>query len=288
MIKIVFEIFSTLLIIPCLVFVASVIANILFNQQVKQEVKELFNNTVENNNGVIQESDLEELPNSVQKWLEYSQVVGKERIRSVRLKQKAVMRIEEDKSWMSVKAEQYFTVDKPGFIWKARIKAAPFFYIVGRDKYQNGRGSMLIKILSLITVADSKGQEMDQATLVRYLAEIVWFPTAALSSYIEWEEIDSTSAKAIMSYRGVTASGVFEFDSQGRVINFTAERYMEKNGEYDLETWVVSMDEYKECNGVCIPVQGAVTWQLETGDFNWFQFEITEIEYNKPVIYEKF
>lgn len=288
MIKIIFEILSTLLIIPFLAFVASVIANIIFNQQVKKEVKELFDTTVENHNGVIQQADLEELPNSVQKWLKYSQVLGKERINSVRLKQKAVMRIEEDKSWMPVKAEQYFTVDKPGFIWKARIKAAPLFYIVGRDKYQNGKGSMLIKILSLITVADSKGEEMDQATLVRYLAEIVWFPTAALNNYIEWEEIDSTSAKAIMSYRGVTASGVFEFDPQGRVVNFTAERYMEKNGEYDLETWAVSMDEYKECNGVRIPVKGAVTWQLETGDFNWFQFEIAEIEYNKPGIYEKF
>jgi GTP cyclohydrolase I len=29
-----------------------------------------------------------------------------------------------------------------------------------------------------------------------------------------------------------------------------------------------------------IPTKGEVTWKLDTGDFNWFNFEITEIEYN--------
>lgn len=47
----------------------------------------------------------------------------------------------------------------------------------------------------------------------------------ALSDYISWEEINSTAAKATMSYEGVTASGAFKFDENGDFVSFEADRY---------------------------------------------------------------
>jgi len=261
------------------------IANMKFNQKVAKEVKELFAGISGSDDSVIQRSNLEKLPIPVKKWLEFSNIVGKEKVTSVRLKQKAVMRLKEAQSWMPVEAEQYFTVNEPGFIWKARIKAAPLFHIVGRDKYFEGKGSMLIKALSLIKIADSSGKEINQGTLIRYLAETVWFPSAALNSYITWEEIDASSARATIDYRGITVSGVFNFNNIGEVTSFVAKRYMENNGKYSLETWLVTMRNYKELDGIKIPTEGKVVWKLETGDFTWFKFEITEIEYNLPVVY---
>ena len=52
----------------------------------------------------------------------------------------------------------------------------PLMAVVGRDKYVNGRGEMLIKILGLLPVVDARGPEMDQGTMLRYLAEMTWFP----------------------------------------------------------------------------------------------------------------
>lgn len=101
---------------------------------------------------------------------------------------------------------------------------------------------MLIKFMSLITVADAKGPKIDQGTLVRYLAEMVWFPTAALNDYVEWEEIDANSARVTMSYNGVTVSGTFTFNDKGEVLNFTTERYKETEGEYTLETWSIDLN----------------------------------------------
>ncbi|MEW6624923.1 MAG: DUF6544 family protein [Bacillota bacterium] len=278
MFKVIVVLISVLVIIGLLVTV-SLIAGFQFNQSVKKEVKEFFSN-VEDKNEIIKQADLAGLPLCVQKWLEYSQVVGTERITTVSSKQTAVMRLKEGQRWMPVAAKQYFTIDEPGFIWKARIKAAPLAYIVGRDKYYEGKGHMLIKVLSLIRVADSKGKEIDQGSLIRYLAEIVWFPTAALSSYITWEEIDANSARATMSYKGVTGSGIFTFNEKGEVVNFTAERYGEFDGEFVLATWSIPMMDYKEFNGIRVPTKGEVTWKLATGDFNWYNFEVVDIEYN--------
>ena len=132
---------------------------------------------------------------------------------------------------------------------------------------------------------DARGKEIDQGTLLRYLAETMWFPTAALSDYIKWEEIDPTSARATMSYGGVTASGVFMFNGNGDPVNFIAKRYMEVNGQYILETWSIPLKEYSEFDGIRIPSKGEVVWKLKTGDFSWYRFEITEIEYNRPAVY---
>jgi hypothetical protein len=282
--KVVLVLLGILLIIAFLVFVISSIANILFDQKVKREVSELFSD-VESTGGIIQKADLEGLPLPVQKWLEYSQVIGKERIKTVRSKQKAVMKMKKEQRWMPTEVENYYSIDKPGFIWKARIKAAPLLYIVGRDKYYEGKGNMLIKVLSFLTVADARGKEIDQGTLIRYLAETVWFPTAALNDYITWKEIDANSAEATMSYGGVTASGVFMFNERGEVTNFVAERHMESGGQFALETWSVPMKDYQEFDGIKIPTKGEVIWKLKTGDFSWYHFEVVAIEYNKPVVY---
>lgn len=114
---------------------------------------------------------------------------------------------------MSAEAEQYFTTDQPGFVWTAVVKMAPLHF-TGRDKYAEGHGSMLIRLFSIFPVAAASGKEMDQGALLRYLAEMQWFPSAALNRYIQWEEIDSFSAKATMSDQGVTASGVLHLMSR--------------------------------------------------------------------------
>lgn len=269
----------TIVVLLAIYLVVSAIAKYVFNKKVEKEIKGLFSK-VKNKGEIVTQDDISELPPNVQKWLEYSGVIGKEKIVSVYVKQKAEMRLENDKSWMPVEAEQYFTTDEPGFVWKANIKAAPLFHISGRDKYENGKGNMLIKILSLFTVADSKGKEIDQGTLLRYLAESIWFPSAALNEYIVWEELDQYHAKATMPYGDISASGIFAFNDMGQVINFEAERYGDFNGEIRLETWSIPVREYKEFEGIWIPTKGDVTWKLDTGDFNWFNFEITEVKYN--------
>jgi hypothetical protein len=145
---------------------------------------------------------------------------------------------------------------------------------------------MLIKLFSLFPVADSKGKETDQGTLLRYLAETVWFPSAALNNYIAWEEVDSTTAKATMSYKGTTASGVFKFNTDGDVVSFKTLRYYDRKEGSTLEEWLISIPEnsYKEFEGIRIPAKSTVTWKLKTGDFTWYKLEVTDVEYNKSHI----
>lgn len=261
------------------------IGNITFRRKVNSEVAELFENSKEIEPEIITEEEIEGLPEPAQRYLRYAQVIGKERIRTVRLKQAGFFRTKKDQKWMPIEAEEYYTVDSPAFIWYGSVKPFLLLSIKARDKFYADKGNMLIKLLSFIKIADARGYEVDQGALVRYLNEIMWFPTAYLNDYIHWEPIDSTSAKATMSYKGVTASAVLYFNEKGELTNFIAERYTDVDGKFVKETWSTPLKEYKEINGIMIPVKGEAIWNLSSGDFCYFRAEITDIEYNITSIY---
>jgi hypothetical protein len=230
----------------------------------------------------IREADLAALPEPVYRYLHYSQVIGKDPAQVIRLKQEGLMRTQPEKAWMPTVAEQYFTVDPPAFLWYARVNAGPLLSFSGRDEFANGHGHMHIKLYSLVTVMNALGAKIDQGAMVRYLAEIQWFPTAWLSDYLHWEEIDEHRACVFMEYGGMSVSAVLTFGDDGRLQNFEAQRYY---GQDNLETWAAPVRVYGQYDGLLIPVEGEVMWRLDTGDFSYFKVRLTDVEYNCPEVY---
>lgn len=225
------------------------------------------------------------LPMPVQQWLMASGVVGKELVHTVRLQQKGLMRTSPDGTWMPTTAQQYIDVDKPGFVWKADVRMFSLLPLAGLDKYVDGKGNMQVKGLSFIPIVNASDAKTDQGELLRYLSEMCWYPSAALSPYITWQPIDDTQAQATMSYKGVTASAIFTFDIQHRLVSVAAKRYKGNDAQSQMEDWYIPARAWKSMDGITIPVKGDVIWKLPTGDFNYYQWEITDIDYNRPVLY---
>ena len=265
--------------------VSFAISYVTFGRRVTGEVRELFEEAKETGPEVVSEKDLEGLPEPVQKYLRYTQIIGKERIRSVRLKQKGSIRTSQKQGWMPFSAHQYYTTDDPAFVWHANVKLFYLPLMKARDRFYKGKGNMLIKLLPFITIADGSGDEMDQGTLLRYLNEMMWFPTAYLDDYIQWEPIDSHSARATITVEGLSASATLYFNEKGEMTDFVAERYMSVGDEYSLETWSTPIEEYKEINGIMVPIKGEALWKLSSGDFSYIKLEIIDIEYDYPSAY---
>src|SRR5690606_34680662 len=124
-------------------------------------------------------------PEIVQNWLQNSGVIAKEKIVSVRLNQKGELKTKPSSKWMPFEAEQYFDVINPSFVWSTEVKYMPLIKMVGRDKFSNGEGEMLIKMAGFIPlVEEGKNEKINLSAMLRYMAEMVWFPTAALHEYM--------------------------------------------------------------------------------------------------------
>lgn len=108
----------------------------------------------------------------------------------------------------------------------------------------------------------------------------MWFPTAAVSSYIKWTSVDAHSAQATISYAGITASAVFRFDNEGNVVNMIADRYHAVGKGFSLEKWGTPISGYGEFHGVRIPVSGAAVWYLPSGELSDIKVDIIDVDYN--------
>lgn len=233
---------------------------------------------------LITEAHLLGLPAVVQRYLRYSRILGKEPIRTVRLKQGGSFRIKEGQKWLPLVAEQYYTVQPPTFLWHGVIKQNPLLSIHARDRFSNGHGSLVVKLWSFIPLVDAHGPEADQGELLRYLSEIVWFPTAWLSSAIEWQALDERSARATIRHSGVTVSAILYFNEQDQLTRLSAQRYRLVDKQSVLDQWETLAGEYREINGMRIPVKAEALWKLRSGDFSYFRGEITEIAYNEDIV----
>lgn len=243
-------------------------------------MEELFALRQAADSAVVTDADIAGLPEPVQRWLRYAQVVGKRRPATVRLKMEGQFRLGEDKGWMPFEAEEYYTTDPPGFVWSVLMEMAPLLAIRGRDRYVEGKGDIDMRLLGVIPVARKSGGELDRGAMLRYLNETMWFPAATLSPCITWKGIDASSAEATMSYGGVTASATFVFDGQGKLVTMTVQRPNDAKGQ--VLPWATPLGDYGEFGGVRVPIAGEAIWTYDSGDFSYIRLRVTGIEYNRP------
>jgi hypothetical protein len=152
--------------------------------------------------------------------------------------------------------------------------------LVGDRPIRPRHGELQAKLFSFLKVAGASGPETDQGELLLYLAEIAWFPTAWLSSYLEWERIDARSAKVTLQLSNLKAQAVLHFDDDSRLCSVTAQRYMIHAGRFLLREWSGQLSEYRPIAGMLIPARANVLWCLEAGDFQYFRGQVTEVEYD--------
>ena len=276
---------ALLLTVTAVIVVAIAARN--FNKTFIQKVAKLFSSQSKVEDKVVTEDDIRDLPEPVQRYLRYTGIIGRQRAAFVRLKQTGAMRPKPDGKWFPLKAEEYYTVDNPGFVWKGRMAIAPLISAEAQDMYLNGQGNMHVKLMSAINIVNAKGKEMDEASLMRYFNEMQWFPSSLVSGNVKWEAIDANSARSTLTDRGMTVSALFCFDKEGKITNFIAERGRSTDGGKVVRTtWSTPISEYGTYgNGLRLPSKGEAIWHLDSGEFSYIKLEITEVEYDNPSLY---
>jgi hypothetical protein len=231
----------------------------------------------------ITEKDIASLPEPVQRYFKYCGYLGKEKMTNARIEwQDFSLRLDPKKDWMNAECYQFNSVPEPTRIVYMESHIWGLFPFEGRDKYQDGHGNMLIKLLKLFTVADDKGKEMDESALVTVLAEALIVPSYALQSYITWTAVDSTSAKATIRFRETEVGGVFYFNQAGENIRFeTNDRYQsQKDGSHKKIKWSAVPGNYQEKRGIRFPTSISAIWKTEGGDHEYVRGTISNIEFD--------
>jgi len=250
-----------------------------FQRQAKQYEKTLLEGMEAPAQGL---SDTSHLPPPVKTWLARSGALDKPTMTMGEIRQRIQLKtaVEQD-NYYPATAHQLTRIDSPGFLWQVEVKMNPLLWMRGRDSYQAGKGSMNIWLNSLIPVVREVGPKIDEGAMQRFLGEMVWFPQQALQPYIEWEAIDAKSARATMTWGGISASGVFTFEKNGDFMRFEALRYYGADKDGERIPWILTVQDYEVFEGVRVPSKLEASWELDSGHWTWLKMEVKSIHYGE-------
>lgn len=252
-----------------------------FNSAVWAEVRELAGDPPHSLEAAV---DAATLPEPMRRYLAYAIAEGRAPATFVRLRHSGTFRRSAAEAWFPISGEEYYETSEPAFVWAATMKMNRFVWVRGRDKYMGGHGHMVIRLLSAFPVVDASGPEMDRSTLLRYISEMPWFPTAFLTvPGISYLAVDDNTVELRVVHGEIKVSGRFTINAEGAITDFhTEDRFREMDGRMLRTPWHCIFREYREFDGMRIPVTGEVAWQMPEGDLSYGRFRIERMEYDIP------
>ena len=150
------------------------------------------------------------------------------------------------------------------------------------DAYIAGDGMLRGALFGLIKVVNVAGTpEIARGELLRFFAEMAWYPTALLPSQgVRWEAVGDTSARASLTDGAVEVTLLFRFSTDGLIDTARAEsRDRIVDGKTESAPWEGRFWNYAERAGMRVPLDGEVAWMLPEGAKPYWRGTTTSLDY---------
>ena len=127
------------------------------------------------------------------------------------------------------------------------------------DSHIAGVGTLHAAMLGLFTMAQVRdGGEIARGELMRYFAEMVWYPTALLPGQgVSWTAVDYQSANATLVDGPISLTLLFSFDDGGLITTVHADARGSGVGkDMVMIPWDCNVSNYQLRNGMMVPTRG--------------------------------
>ena len=183
--------------------------------------------------------------------------------------------------WMNMGGEAFFSLAAPGFVWRATITYAPGIWLEAFDYYVDREAGMNLNLFSVFPLDNAHTDEMKDGSLFRYLACTPLFPMIHGSSdFISWENVDDSTAKAIIRDKDHVSRSPCPFQRAGRDRKY---RVMPEDhpetGRPVPGHFASRFSGYTDEEGYRIPIQITSDIILPEGEEVRAEYVITDIEF---------
>ncbi|NLD58116.1 MAG: hypothetical protein GX647_00465 [Clostridiales bacterium] len=228
--------------------------------------------------GMFSEGDIAGLPAPVQRYFRYCGYLGTPKMAYMRASFEGVDFLMDGGKALQIDYRQLNLTARPErfALIRSSLYGIPF---EGLDSYEAGVGSMRGALAKVIPLFDQRGESMDRASLVTWLAECLLAPSAALQDFVRWEAVDETHAKASATWENCAVSGTFAFSESGELLSFrTSDRVaVAMDGAETRADWSALFGDYRSANGVLQPRVMQSVWHYEEGDSIYFNRNAAEV-----------
>lgn len=227
----------------------------------------------------VTNEDLASLPPLMQTYLRRMGVVGRDRVRNLRVTFTAQMRSSATSPWMSATATQYEFFERPArlFLMNATRSGLPFDIF---HRYVDDAATFQVRIAGLLPVVNKRGAGITHDETVTLMNDVlVMAPAAVLDLPFSFETLSERSLRAVFRNAGFAVSADITFNAVGDLVGFTStDRAHDRDG--GAATWSTPISGYRDVNGIRIGALGDANWIEPSGEWTYGRFEITSIAYN--------
>lgn len=184
--------------------------------------------------------------------------------------------------WKPFTSRQRVVVQRPGFLWDARIALVPGLLVRVHDSYSYCEGLLHAAVHGLFSVARLQGGgELARGELMRFFAEAAWYPTALLPSQgVRWAAVDERSASATLTDGPLSITLLFRFDESGHMASvFAQARGRVVGQETSLAPWEGTWSNHQRVEGMTVPLTGEVAWLLPEGRKTYWRGTVTSLNF---------
>lgn len=269
-----------------LIFTVAMIAFLgaRFKETFIKNVSESIQRSDHTTHATLINNDIYHLPVPVQKYLHFVDVVGKPKIRNMKVEMDGQMR-GKSQDWFDFNALQYSTYDEYErmFFIEAVINKIP---TKGYHYFSKKNAKMDIKLLSVFPIVSESSELLRKAETVTLFNDMcIMAPASLISSNIQWELINDNEVNARFTNESISISAKLYFDNDGALTNFYSEDRIDINDKmmYGFSTPIY---DYKKHLGYRLPTGGEAIWHYPEGEFVYGKFNIKSITYNVNRIQE--
>lgn len=235
---------------------------------------------------VLTEADLDTLPGPLATYVRRTGAVGRPRVVNVHAELRGRIRSGPDSEWMSFTGEQLNTYGprpQRAFLIDATRAGLPVTVL---HSYADTTATMRGRLLSLVSVLDSAGPEMNRGETVTVFNDLVLLaPGALVDAPVTWTEIDRNRVRGVFTTGDQSVTADLLFDDSGDLVDFYSRdrlRASDDGTSFTRQPWSTPLAEYRDFRGVRLPAVGEARWlDPDTGEwFTYIELEFTEVAYN--------
>lgn len=225
--------------------------------------------------------EIEDLPEPVQRYFRTALTPGQAIVTAATLEHSGSFNLSATgERWRPFTSRQRVVVQRPGFLWDARIALAPGVAVRVHDGYARGQGLLHAAVLGLFDVATMQGGgELARGELMRFFAEAAWYPTALLPRQgVRWHAVDDDSAHATLSDGALSLTLLCRFDATGHLVSVLAHARGRMVGRAtSLAPWEGTWSNHQRIDGMTVPLTGEVAWLLPEGRKTYWRGTVTSL-----------
>jgi hypothetical protein len=152
--------------------------------------------------------------------------------------------------------------------------------------FADSGATMRVKLLSVLSMVDASGPEMDRGETVTLFNDlVVMAPGAIRDAPVTWEAVDGEHVRGTFTHRGQSVTATLTFDAQHDLVDFVSDDRTRASADgttFTPQRWSTPLAGHHLLSGHRIMAVGHGVWHVDgkRETFTYLELHLDDIAYN--------